>query len=68
MMELILRLHDGARAQIERSIPLSQLKATGIFDVLAKMKYEVPNDQPEKFQAYEKQIDDALNAVDAANQ
>lgn len=46
MMELILKLYDGAKGLIARSIPLSQLKATGIFESLTKMKYEVPNDDP----------------------
>ena len=67
MMELILRLHDGAKKLAARSIPLSQLKATGIFDELAKMKYEVPNDRQEKFADYEKAIDAALDKVDQAN-
>ena len=67
MMELILRLHDGAKKLVARSIPLSQLKGTGIFDELAKMKYEVPNDRQEKFADYEKAIDAALDKVDQAN-
>ena len=67
MMELILRLYDGARGLIDRSIPLSQLKQTGIFDTLNKMKYEVPNDQLDKFDAYQKAIDDAVAQVDGAN-
>ena len=67
MMELILRLHDGAKALVARSIPLSQLKATGIFDELAKMKYEVPNDHQEKFAEYEQAVDAALAQVDQAN-
>ena len=67
MMELILRLHDGAKKLAARSIPLSQLKATGIFDELAKMKYEVPNDRQEKFAEYEQAVDAALSKVDQAN-
>lgn len=67
MMELILRLHDGARGIIEQSIPLSQLKQTGIFDALTKMKYEVPNDHLEKFDDYQRQIDAALDQVRTEN-
>ena len=67
MMEVILRLYDGARKLLERSIPLSQVRATGIFDALAKMKYESPNDQMEKFADYERRIDQALQSVDEAN-
>ncbi len=68
MMALILKLYDGGRKLIERSIPLSQLTATGIFDRLTKIKYEVPNDQLEKLDAYDAAIDEALDTVDKANQ
>ena len=67
MMQVILRLYNGAKTLIARSIPLSQLKATGIFETLAKIKYEVTNDQMEKFADYEKQVDEALDKVDKAN-
>ena len=67
MMELILRLYDGAKVRIDRAIPLSQIKETGIFDALSKVKYEAPNDRPEVFADYEARIDAALAAVDAAN-
>ena len=67
MMELILELYDGARKLLERSIPLSQLRATGIFDTLSKVKYEVPNDHQERFDGYHDQIQAALRQVDEAN-
>ena len=67
MMQLILKLHSGAKEIVSRSIPLSQLKETGIFEELAKMKYEVPNDHQEKFDDYAKAIDEALRQVDEAN-
>ncbi|WP_130869144.1 V-type ATP synthase subunit A [Intestinimonas massiliensis (ex Afouda et al. 2020)] len=67
MMQLILELYDGARALVARSIPLSQLKATGIFDQLTKMKYEVPNDDQSKFGDYRRQIREALDQVSRAN-
>ncbi len=67
MMELILRLYDGAKVQLGRGIPLSQLKATGIFDELIRLKYEIPNDQLGKFADYERKVDDALAQVDKAN-
>ena len=67
MMQLILRLYHGARDIVSRAIPLSQLKATGIFESLAKMKYEVPNDHQEKFDEYDKAIDEALRQVNEAN-
>lgn len=67
MMEVILTLFDGAKQLLERSIPLSQIRATGIFDTLSKIKYEVPNDNLERFEGYRQQICDALKQVDEAN-
>ncbi|MBM6723374.1 V-type ATP synthase subunit A [Pseudoflavonifractor phocaeensis] len=67
MMELFLRLYDGARELVARAIPLSQLKATGIFDELTKMKYEVPNEDQSKFDDYRQRIDQALAKVNQAN-
>ncbi|KAB5096604.1 hypothetical protein GAE13_34060 [Bacteroides thetaiotaomicron] len=52
---------------VSRAIPLSQLKETGIFESLAKMKYEVPNDGQEKFAEYDAAIEDALRQVNEAN-
>ena len=67
MMQVILRLYNGARALIARSIPLSQLRATGIFETLTKIKYEIANDQLEKFAEYDALVDEALDTVDKAN-
>ena len=67
MMQVILRLYEGAKSLLTRSIPLSQLKATGIFETLTKIKYEVANDQLEKFSEYDKLVDEALDTVDKAN-
>ena len=67
MMQLILRLYHGAKDIVSRSIPLSQLKETGIFETLSKMKYEVPNDHQEQFDEYDKAIDEALSRVNEAN-
>ena len=67
MMAAILRLYDGARAAIAKAIPLSQLVATGIFDVLTKMKYEIPNEDLSRFDEYDSRIDQALDQVNRAN-
>ena len=67
MMQVLLRLYDGAKAQIEKAIPLSQLKTSGIFEELTRMKYEVANDRLEMFSVYEQKVDAALEQVRAAN-
>ncbi len=63
MMEVMLQLYDASKQLIERSIPLSQLKATGIFDRLIRIKYDIPNDKLEMFDDYRKDIDDCVARV-----
>ena len=67
MMQTILRLYDGVKEGIDRSIPLSQYTATGIFDTVVKMKYEIPNEDLSKFDDYAAMIDKALEQVNTAN-
>jgi V/A-type H+-transporting ATPase subunit A len=66
MMEVIFRLYDGSRNLIAKSIPLSQIKATGIFEKLIRAKYEVPNDDLDKFDEYDQAVDQAIDQVAAA--
>ena len=68
MMEVILELYDGSKKLLERAIPFSQIKATGIFDTLSKIKYEVPNDDLSRFDGYSADVAKALRQVDEANQ
>ena len=67
MMQTILRLYDGVKEGIDKSIPLSQYTATGIFDAVVKMKYEIPNEDLSKFDDYAAMIDKALEQVMTAN-
>ena len=67
MMQMILRLYDGAKEGIDRSIPLSQYISTGVFDAVVKMKYEIPNEDLSKFDDYAALIDNALEQVNTAN-
>ncbi|MCD7947073.1 MAG: V-type ATP synthase subunit A [Oscillospiraceae bacterium] len=67
MMDVILTLYDGAKELVEKAIPLSQLVATGIFETVNKMKYEVKNDELGKFDDYKAQIRDVLNQVIRTN-
>jgi V/A-type H+-transporting ATPase subunit A len=69
MMKMILLLHNGASERIvSRSIPISQLKATGIFERLMNMKYEIPNDNLDLFRSIEQAIAAALDRAESANQ
>jgi len=49
MLEAIIKLYDRAKELISRSVPVSQLKDSGVFDMLIRSKYEIPNDKPEMY-------------------
>ena len=46
-----------------RGMPFSSILATGIFDTVTKMKYDVPNDHLELFDSYTQKIDEAIAHV-----
>ena len=56
MMKTILHLYECALAAVEKQIPISRILATGMFDKLTKMKYDIPNDKPELFDSYTDEI------------
>lgn len=64
MMKAILYLYDQATELISRSIPISNLVETGIFDRLGRMKYDIPNNKLELFDNYYKEIDEKLAQSD----
>lgn len=57
MMEIILYLYDKCRALINRGMPVSVLKEDNLFEKIIAIKYDVANDQLEKFDQYQKDID-----------
>ena len=65
MLRVILHLYDQARTLVGRSIPLRQLKETGIFSVLDKMKFGLG--AGEKEEAFMGQVDAAIESVRKAN-
>lgn len=63
MMETILYLYKKCRALIAMGMPMSVLKQDKIFEHIIAIKYDVPNDRPEMFDDYKKQIDNFYNSV-----
>ena len=63
MMEVILHLHAKAKEVVAREIPLSRVTELGLFDRLAKMKYDIPNNRLEMFDAYHQDIDEQLGIL-----
>ncbi|HJD42910.1 MAG TPA: V-type ATP synthase subunit A [Candidatus Mediterraneibacter quadrami] len=57
MMDTILYLFKQARALVTMGHPMSVLKSENIFDRVIAIKYDVPNDRPELFAQYHRDID-----------
>ena len=63
MMEVILYLYQKSRELVARGMPMSVLKAEGIFEKVIAIKYDVPNDNLQLLDLYRKQIDDFYDSV-----
>lgn len=63
MMDVILYMHEQAKKVVEEGYAFSLITKTGLFDRLSKMKYEVSNDELDKFDQYYDIIDDALKEI-----
>lgn len=62
MMDIILYLYHCCKKAIGNGMLLRSILATGIFDSVTKMKYDVPNDQITLFDDYIAKIDEAVNS------
>ena len=54
---VILYLYKKSKSLISMGMPMSVLKEDKIFDKVIAMKYDIPNDKPELFEQYKKDID-----------
>ena len=63
MMKVIIKLYHAAGEAIGKGVLFSSIVKTGIFDKLIKIKYDIPNDKPEMFEEYEKEIDEVFGKL-----
>ena len=63
MMKAILHLYSKAQHIIAAAIPISRIEELGLFESLAKMKYDIPNSKPELFDKLIADIDTALGTL-----
>ncbi len=63
MMKAILHLYNRSRSIIAKAIPISRIDELGLFERLAKMKYDIPNDKPEMFDDLIREIDEKLATI-----
>ena len=63
MMKTILHLYNRCRDVVAENIPISRIRALGLFEKVTKMKYDIPNDHPEIFNEYLTDIDEKIHSV-----
>lgn len=63
MMTVISYLNRACRMKVEKKIPVSLISATGIFDTVIKMKFDVPNNNLALLDTYPEKIDKALDSI-----
>ena len=63
MMKTILHLYQQAQRLVAAAIPISGILRSGIFDKMIKMKYDIPNDKLDLFDAYIEEIDRTMAEV-----
>ena len=63
MMDVILYLYDKSKDLVSRGAPISSILETGLFDLIIKMKYDIPNDKLEMFDEYKRDIELELAKV-----
>lgn len=63
MMKTILHLYEESKKVIAEGRPVSSIIKTGIMEKVIKMKYDIPNDKPEMFDDYLKEITEVLSNI-----
>ena len=63
MMDVILYLYKKSRDLVAMGMPMSVLKAEGIFEKVIAIKYDVPNDNLQLLDLYKRDIDEFYNRV-----
>ena len=63
MMQVILHLYQRAKEVVAENIPISRIKSQGLFEKVIKIKYDIPNDRPEMFDEYIRDIDEKIDSI-----
>ncbi len=64
MMKAIVHLYEGAKKLVAKQIPVSQIRESGIYEDVSRMKFDIGNDEGDKFEALYNKIDSVLAEVD----
>ncbi|MBR0413994.1 MAG: V-type ATP synthase subunit A [Clostridia bacterium] len=67
MMRIILYLYKQCSLIVAQQIPISQIKALGLFDKAIQLKYIIPNDDLSGIEDFKEEIDAALTKFNIAS-
>jgi V/A-type H+-transporting ATPase subunit A len=63
MMKVISYLYASCKRKVEKKIPVSLIRNTGVFEEVIKIKYDVPNNNLKLLDSYNDRIDKALDSI-----
>lgn len=63
MMKVILHLYSESKRIISEGKTIGLIQKTGLIEKVIKMKYDIPNDKPEMFDNYFKEITETLDKI-----
>ncbi len=66
MMKLMLSLYEKARNALSKGVAAAQITECGWFEKLIKMKYDIPNNRPDMFGEYEKEMTEDFKRLESA--
>ncbi|MGN0443789.1 MAG: V-type ATP synthase subunit A [Acutalibacteraceae bacterium] len=66
MMQVILHMYDVSKEIVQKQVPISKIIATGLFEKLIKMKFDVPNSNIALLDNYITEIDELLRPLNKA--
>ena len=67
MMQLILYLYDKCKKLIAMNMPMSLLRKSSIFEKIISIKYDIANNELDKFDDYFKMVDEFYDHLIATN-
>ncbi len=65
MMKTIVTLYHRSLDAIKAGVPISEIVALGFFDKVTKIKYDIPNNELDKFDQYLAEINEAFDRLKA---
>lgn len=66
MMKTILLIYEKALKLIEKGIPISEIMGTGILAEYEELKFQIRNDELEKFEEYNVSVKNRLKKIEDA--